>query len=291
MAVDEQTWTVLRLINWTKEYFEKVNLESPRLCAEVLLAHVLGCSRLALYTRFDYQPTPEQLAAFRGLVQRAHGLEPVAYLVGQKEFYSRTFRVTKDVLIPRGETEVLVREAVEHLRRVGGVRRAWDVCAGSGCVGIAMATQVADLTVLATDISSSAVEVATENTRLNKVDSRVRCRVADLLTLPEDCRDLLPFEVITANPPYIAEHQMIADTVKHEPPIALWAGEDGMDFIRPILSAAPGLLAPGGAMIMEFGYGMADAVREAACSAGFAEPRIISDHQGIERAMVARKKP
>jgi len=117
--------------------------------------------------------------------------------------------------------------------------------------------------VLATDISPKAVEVATENAQSNQVADRVRCRVSDLLTLPEDCRDLAPFEVITANPPYISLNQMISETVKHEPSIALWGGKDGMDFIAPILAKAPELLRSGGALIMEFGYAMADAVRDA----------------------------
>ncbi len=107
-----------------------------------------------------------------------------------------------------------------------------------------MATQALELTVLATDISDQAVAVASENAQSNGVADRVRCRVSDLLTLPEDCRDLAPFEVITANPPYVAKNQMISETVRHEPPIAIWGGKEGMDFIGPILAAAPALLRP-----------------------------------------------
>jgi release factor glutamine methyltransferase len=291
MAEAAETWTVLKLINWTKEFFEKARLENPRLCAEMLLAHVLQCPRIGLYTRFDYQPSPAELAEFRELVGRARKFEPVAYLVGEKEFYSRRFKVTPDVLVPRSETELLVREAVEHLRPKSGSLTAWDVCTGSGCVGIALATQVKDLAVLATDISPKAVEVATENAQSNQVAGRVRCRVSDLLTVPEDCRDLAPFEVITGNPPYISVNQMISETVKHEPSIALWGGKDGMDLIGPILAKAPDMLRSGGALIMEFGYAMADAVRDAAVATGqFREPRILRDHQEIERAMVALRK-
>jgi release factor glutamine methyltransferase len=291
MANPVETWTVLKLINWTKDFFEKARLENPRLCAEMLLAHVLKCPRIALYTRFDYQPLPAELAEFRELVGRARKFEPVAYLVGEKEFYSRRFKVTPDVLVPRSETEILVREAVEHLRPKPGPLTAWDVCTGSGCVGIALATQVKELAVLATDISPKAVEVATENAQSNQVAGRVRCRVSDLLTVPEDCRDLAPFEVITGNPPYISQNQMISETVKHEPPIALWGGKDGMDFIGPILVKAPEMLRSGGALIMEFGYAMADAVRDATVAAGqFKEPKILRDHQEIERAMVAIRK-
>lgn len=291
MAEQNETWTVLKLINWTKDYFQKSMLENPRLCAEVLLAHVLKCQRIALYTRFDYQPTEQELADFRELVRRAHNNEPVSYLVGEKEFYSLRFKVTRDVLVPRTETESLAREAIEHLRRKGQPCNVWDTCTGSGCVGISIASQVKDATVLLTDICPKAVEVAQENVNSNHVRERVRCRVADLLSLPEDCKDLAPFEVITANPPYVALNQMITDVVKHEPSIAIWGGQEGMQFIGPIIQQAPALLKSGGALIMEFGYAMADIVRDATVATGaFAEPRILRDLQDIERAMVVIRK-
>lgn len=287
----EQDWTVLKLINWTKDYFEKVQIENPRLCAEVLLAYVLKCQRISLYTRFNYVPTAEELAEYRALVQRAHNFEPVAYLVGQKEFYSLTFKVNKDVLIPRTETEVLAKEALDHLHRTGPLGTVWDVCTGSGCVGIAIAHESKDTLVLVTDISPEAVGVAQANADSNKVADRVRCRVANLLTLPEDCRDLAPFQVITGNPPYISENQGITEVVKHEPSIALWGGKTGMDYMAPIIQQAPALLRSGGALILEFGYAMADDVRDATVATGaYAEPRILCDHQGIERSMVAIRK-
>jgi release factor glutamine methyltransferase len=286
-----QDWTVLKLLNWTKDYLDKVNLENPRLCAEMLLAFTLHCQRIELYTRFDYRPTEDELKAFRELVQRARAFEPVAYLVGQKEFYSLRFKVTPDVLVPRAETELLAREAITHLQKYAPQGRAWDACTGSGCVGIATAHEAPGATVLATDISPEAVAIAQENAQINKVQDRVRVRVADLLSLPPDCADLAPFDVITANPPYIAKNQMITEVVQREPPVAIWGGDEGMDFIRPIIQAAPGVLKEGGVLVMEYGYGMADAVRDLVVATGaFDEPKIFSDHQGIERAFLARRK-
>ncbi|MFB3892065.1 MAG: peptide chain release factor N(5)-glutamine methyltransferase [Phycisphaerae bacterium] len=291
MTSEPAVWTVLRLLNWTKDYFGKAGIEDPRLSAEILLAHVLACKRIELYTRFDYQPTPAELDQYRSLVQRARQFEPIAYLVGRKEFYSLALKITPDVLVPRPETELLVGEALGHLRGLGRAGLAWDVCTGSGCVAVATAVNWADATVLATDISPAAVAVATENAAALGVAARVRCRTADLLTLPEDCRDLKDFDVITANPPYVSANQGISETVKREPPAAVWGGKDGLDFIRPLIAAAPAVLRPGGLLALEFGFGQADAVRDLIVAGGkFDEPRILRDHQGIERAAAAVRR-
>jgi release factor glutamine methyltransferase len=283
-----EPWTVLKLLNWTRDFLAKATIEDSRLAAEMLLAHVLKCRRIELYTRFDYLPTPEELATFRELVKRAGKYEPVAYLVGEKEFYSLSLVVTPDVLVPRPETELLASEAISHLRKLGRPGLMWNVCTGSGCVAIAAASQVPDATAIATDISPQAVKIAALNTERHKLQSRVRCRVADLLTLPEDCRELKDFDVITANPPYVAANQAISEVVRHEPPIAVHGGKEGLDFIRPIVAEAPKLLRAGGELIMEFGYGQADAVRDLVVATGrFAEPRILCDHQGIERSLAA----
>ncbi len=225
------------------------------------------------------------------MVKRAAAHEPVAYLIGEKEFYSLRFKVTADVLVPRSETELLAASAIDHLKPLGRPSLAWDVCTGSGCIAIAVASQVKDATVLATDISAPAVVVATENAASNGVAERVRCRVADLLTLPDDCADLKDFDVITANPPYIAEGAPVAPEVLHEPTIALRGGKDGLVFLRRVIADAPKFLRAGGVLALEFGYDQADAVRDLLVANGsFAEPKVLRDHQEIERAAVAAKK-
>jgi release factor glutamine methyltransferase len=288
---EQEPWTVLRLLNWTRDYLAKVHLEEARLAAEVLLAHVLACRRIELYTRFDYVPTADELARFRDMVKRAAACEPVAYMVGYKEFYSLPLKINKDVLVPRPETEMLAMEAIAHLKKLGRPGTLWDVCTGSGCVAIAVAANVHDATVLATDISPAAIEVARENAAANKADGRCRLRVADLLTLPADCADLAPFDVITGNPPYVANNQVVGEVVKHEPPIAVFGGAEGLDFLAPIIKNAAPLIKPAGALMLEFGFGMADAVRDLVVATGhFAEPRILRDHQGIERSLVSVRK-
>jgi release factor glutamine methyltransferase len=283
-------WTVLRLLNWTGEHFAKAGLDSPRLCAEVLLAHALRCQRIELYTRFEYIPRPQELDGFREMVRRAAAREPVAYLVGYKEFYSLRFKVTPDVLVPRPETEILASEAIGRLRGLGRRGLVWDVCTGSGCIAVAIASQSPDATILATDISPAAVAVAQENAGAHKVDSRVRCRVADLLSLPADCADLRDFDAITGNPPYVPDADEVSPEVGHEPVLALRAGPDGLSFLRRVIRAAGPLLRPGGAMILEFGCGQADAVRDLIVATGrFAEPKVLRDHRHIERAVVAQR--
>jgi release factor glutamine methyltransferase len=291
MAVQDQSWTVLRLIQWTREYFAKAGLDEPRLAAEVLLAHVLGWERIDLYARFEHEPAADELASFRELVARARRREPVAYLIGWKEFYSMRFRVTPDVLVPRPETEMLVSQAVAHLRSLGRPGRMWDACTGSGCVAIAAARHVADVSVLATDVSPAAVALAAENAAAHGLADRVRCRVADLLEVPDDCGDWREVDFLSANPPYVAEGEEVAEEVRHEPRVAVFAGVDGLEKLRELVRSAPRFLPAGGKLAMEFGEGQADAVRELIAATGaFDEPRILRDGQGIERTVVASRR-
>ncbi|MCD6365273.1 MAG: peptide chain release factor N(5)-glutamine methyltransferase [Planctomycetes bacterium] len=285
-----QPWTVLRLLNWTKEHFERIALEDARLSAEVLLSHVLACTRIELYARFDQQPDEQALAEFRRLVKRAGNHEPIAYLVGYKEFYSLRFRVGPDVLIPRSETEILVGEAVTHLSALSRPARMWDVCTGSGCVAVAVAVNADSATILATDISQPALATAAQNAADHDVAGRVTFERCDLLDRTVGGQ-AAPFDVITANPPYVALADEVGPSVKYEPREALYAGHNGMARIRPIIQAAPRFLRPGGVLIMEFGFGQADAVHDQILATGsFDPPRIIRDLQGIERAVAAIRK-
>ncbi|MDP6635197.1 MAG: peptide chain release factor N(5)-glutamine methyltransferase [Phycisphaerae bacterium] len=285
-------WTVLKLLEWTKQYFAQADVDQPRLCAEVLLAHVLGCERIELYTRFDYSPDPNQLASYRQLVKRAAQHEPTAYLVGSREFYSLKFKVTGDVLIPRPETEQLVAEAEAHLKTLDRPGLMWDICTGSGCVAIATALQVDSVQVLATDICPKAVALARSNAEAHNLTQRVRCDVADLASIPESCSDLgnKLFDVITANPPYVADGDTIGASVMHEPAGALYSGPDGLDCIRTLLPQIPPILQPGGVFVMEFGIGQHDAIAELIAGIDqFDRPRILKDHQDIERTIVVRR--
>jgi len=284
----DQPWTVLRLLNWTKDYFAQVGVDSPRLTAEVLLAHVLDCQRIELYAKFAHQPDEPQRATFRQLVKRAAAHEPAAYLLGYKEFYSLRFAVTADVLIPRNETELIVTQAAAHLRSLERATTMWDACTGSGCIAVALAKQIDNVTVLATDLSPKAVAVAQSNVEAHDLTTRVRCMEADLLTRPAGANLPERFDVITANPPYVAAGDEIGPEVRHEPKMALYAGDDGLAALTRIIEQAPAILQSGGPLIMEFGHTQADAVRDLVARSGaFAEPKILRDLQGIERTVVA----
>ena len=286
-----EPWTVLRLLDWTKGYLERADVESPRLCAEILLADSLACKRMELYTRHDYQPNEQQLTAFREKVKKAAEGQPTAYLVGRKEFYSLTFRVTPAVLIPRPETELLVDHAVEHLRSLSGSTTCWDVCTGSGCVAAAVAKHAPGATVLATDISPEVIAVARENIETLGLAGRVTCAVADLLIAPEEWTGEAFFDAITANPPYVADGDEVGRGVEYEPAGALRAGAEGLDVLQPLIAAVPARLKPGGVFCVEFGQGQADAVRDWIVATGaMEEPTILRDSQAIERAAVTKKK-
>lgn len=286
-------WTVLRLIEWTKDYLAKAKVEEARLSAEILLAKVLGCERVGLYVQFMRVVAPEQLTEYKELIKRAAGHEPIAYLTGQREFYSLAFKVTPDVLIPRPETELLVDHALEACKRAGGSARMWDVCTGSGCVAVAAAAFAPKLAVLATDISPAALAVAGENVKKHKLEGRVALAQADLLSLPAEHAAMAPFQIITANPPYVsdADARVLPAVVKHEPDIALRAGPHGLDLIRRIVADAPAALDAGGTLAMEFGFGQAEDVSQLLTAAGqYEDIRILKDQAGIERTVVARRK-
>ena len=290
MNAPQEQWTVRRLLGWTGEYFARASLDESRLAAEVLLGHVLGCERVQLYARFDQAVGDEQRAAYRQLVRRAADGEPVAYLTGEKEFYSLPIAVTPDVMVPRPETELLVDVALAAAREAGGPSRLWDVCTGSGCVAVAAARYAEQLAVLATDVSPPAVEVARTNVRRHALEGRVLVARADLLALPDDAREMAPFDVIAANPPYVTDAQMadLPPQVRREPQLAVRAGPTGLEFIAPIIRDAPRHLRAGGTLAVEFGAGQAGGVYEILDRAGcYENVRFLADAAGIERTAVA----
>lgn len=289
----DEVWTIKRLLEWTRGHFEKCGVESPRLCAEVFLADALQCGRLELYARFDYQPDAQQRKKFRQCVTRCAAGEPMSYIVGKKEFYSLPLTVSPDVLIPRPETELLVDRAVDYLRAIDRAATVWDVCTGSGCVALGIAKHAPDSTILATDISPKAVEIAARNAVDLALDSRVVCEPADLLTLPQQWASQHGevFDVITANPPYVCTDDEPGATVEYEPSLALFAGDDGLDILKPLIAGVSEFLKPGGMFCVEFGYKHANAVSELITATNSLEiPTIIKDHQNIPRIAVTIKK-
>jgi release factor glutamine methyltransferase len=284
MAVDD-TWTVLKVLRWTQTRFTERGLASPRLDAELLLAKVLGGDRVSLYTHFDQPLGRDELAAYRELIRRRLGGEPVAYLVGRREFWSMSFAVDERVLIPRPETEHLVEAVLASIKGRAAPRVA-DIGTGSGAVAVAVAHERPDAQVIAVDLSPAALAVARANAAAHAVD--VEFIEGDLLAA---LAGRGPFNAIASNPPYIREDEMatLPVEVRREPPSALCAGPDGLSILLRLVTGALSLLAPEGALVLEVGRGQAEAVAEAMRAAGLGRIERHRDLGGIERVVVGRR--
>ena len=248
----EDLWTVGRLLNWTRDFLKKKGSESPRLDAEVLLASVLACERVRLYTQYEDEVGESDRSRFRDLVKRRAEGTPVAYLVGRKEFYSLTLDVSPAVLIPRPDSEFVVVEALARLKEVESPRCV-DIGTGSGCLALACVQHHKSARFIAVDVSPDALAVARKNaTKLGLAD-RVEFRQGDLLgPVAEEG----PFDAILSNPPYIATAvipTLEAGVRDHEPGLALDGGEDGLRVVDRLISQAIPLLKPGGHLILEIG--------------------------------------
>lgn len=263
---EEDRWTVGRLLTWTTEFLGKKGAESPRLDAEVLLAKVLDWPRVRLYTHFEEPVGERDRAAYRALVRRRADSEPVAYLVGRKEFYSLPLAVSPAVLIPRPDTETVVVEFLSLFQGRESVRAA-DVGTGSGAIALACVRRHPSARFIATDLSPEALDVARANAESLGLAGRVEFRRGDLL---EPLADDEPFDAILSNPPYIPTGDIpgLERGVRdHEPHLALDGGPGGLDVVSRLIAGAPARLKPGGHLILEIGSAQEAPVREriAAC--------------------------
>ena len=287
------TWTIQKLLNWVTEYLTAKGIESPRLSAELLLSHVLGLKRIELYTQFNKVVVAEHLDILRGLVKRAGLHEPVAYLTGGTEFYSLELDITGDCLIPRPETELLVQRAIEFLRTRSGVQYVCDLCTGSGCIAVAIAKNVPDARLTATDISAAALAIAARNVEKHRLMGQVRLLCGDLFGPVIQQLDVTQFDLIVCNPPYVstAEYEKLDKNVKdYEPVSALLAGEDGLDVYRRIIKKVDELLKPDAALMLEIGYAQGPTVINLLEQTGsLAEVNIEKDPHNNDRIVTARK--
>ena len=285
----DEAWTVGRLLTWTTDWLGAKGAESPRLDAEVLLAHVRGCPRIALYTAFDTPVADAERARFRELVKRRGEGEPVAYLVGSREFFSLPFTVTKDVLIPRPETEGLILRVLDLCASVE-VPRIVDVGTGSGAIAVTLARQVPQARLTATDISPAAVAVARGNAERHGVAARIEFVEADLLADP---RAAGPWDVVVSNPPYVRDDEYPAlprDVRDHEPKAALVSGPTGVEVVSRLAREAAERLAPGGWLVVEIGPAVAEAATEALAGVpGLELGPTLKDMAGLARIVQARK--
>jgi len=302
-------WTVLEVIRWTVARFTERDLATPRLDAELLVAHALGLPRLQLYVQFDRPLLPDELAAIRSLIKRRQAGESVAYLVGKKEFWGIEFAVDARVLVPRPDTETLIEVARERL--AGGVApaepvaeeegnpvaeaspvaeapavvespRVADVGTGSGAIALTLAKLFPAAAVFAVDISPAALEVARGNAeRLGLAVTFVEGDLGAPLAAHA------PFSFLVANLPYIPSGELAAlpPEVRVEPALALDGGPDGLALVRRLVAEAPVLLGPGGVLALEIGAGQAFATAELLRAAGFTDVQTRRDLGGVERVV------
>jgi len=285
-------WTILALIRWADERFKKEGLASPRLDAEVLLAATLAMDRVGLYTHFDQPLKPDELARFKKFILRRLRREPVAYILGKREFWSLPFKVTPEVLIPRPETEILVSEALKTLAHQNGKAvHILEIGTGSGAISVALAKELSAARVVATDLSANALSLAEENALQNGVRERIHFLQGDLLK-PVQKGDR--FDLIVTNPPYIPREQipsLMPEVRDFEPRMALDGGVKGLDFFRRALPAVGEFLNCGGWFLAEMGEGQdQEILRIAGKSPDLGSFDFVKDLAGVKRVFKARKK-
>lgn len=317
--MNDKIWTIGRILKWTEQYFKDKGIESPRLDAEVLLAHVLEKQRIYLYVHFDEPLQPAELAAYREMIKQRVLRVPVAQILGEKEFMGLTFKVTADTLVPRPDTEILVQAAVERLKAMKGEAKApedealadgeeassaadrdeaaadvsqeplriADIGTGSGAICLSVLRYLAGTVADTVDISPAARAVAEENAASLGLQDRVTFHTGDLLQPLVG----MTFAAILSNPPYIPEADIatLAPEVRlKEPHTALSGGQDGLDFYRRLAKDAPAMLVPGGFMAFEVGIHQAEPVAALAkANPLIARTEILPDYAGIDRVVVA----
>lgn len=261
--------------------------ERARRDAEALLLYVVRCERAALLVRWNEVLDAEEAANYAKLVERRLAGEPIQYITGEMEFYGLPFYVTRDVLIPRPETEHLVEKALELAVRFQAPRIA-DVGAGSGAIAVTLACKLPQAAVTAIDLSSPALAIARQNAERNSVSGRIRFLHGDLLTPVEEEQ----FEIIVSNPPYVPtgdRASLAVEVREYEPALALFAGGDGLDIFRRLIPAAFSALATGGFLALEIGFGQAQEIRKLLTGAGFDGVEFVPDLQKIPRVACARR--
>ncbi len=281
------TWTTLAVLDWTTQRFAEAGISSARLEAQLLLAHVLQCTRMQLYTGFDKPLAEAELAAYRGLIKRRLAGEPVAYLLGEHEFWGLPLFVDEHVLIPRPDSETVVEVARDTLPDRSAPCRVLDLCTGSGAIALALAKELPAAHVIATELSPGAAAIARKNAERNGFAERVDVRLGDLFAPVAGER----FDLIVSNPPYIptAVIATLSAEVHREPRLALDGGADGLAFYDRICAQAAAHLLPGAALVLEHGYDQADAVGARLAAAGFEQITLTHDLGKNPRVTSARR--
>lgn len=287
MPVKEENWTVIKMINWSSNYLAEKKIENSRLCAELLLAHILKSSRVDLYLNFDRPLEQEELSSFKKLLLRCATHEPIQYVLGSVEFYGIDFKVNPKVLIPRPETELLVEKTIELARQFDEEINVLDVGTGSGCIAVALANNLPHAKLAAVDISTDALEIARQNAQKNGI-ATIDFHELDILSDRALTAFEHKFDIIVSNPPYIAsaEKSEIMKTVRDfEPEIALFA-DDPLIFYKRLAGISSSILNNKGALVCEIGFDQGQAVKKIYLENKLTNIDVLQDYQGHDRIVI-----
>lgn len=286
-----EIWTITKILNWCAEYFRSKGIESARLDAEILLSHTLKLTRMQLYLNFDRPLDAAELASFKDLVKRRARFEPVAYMTGEKEFWSRSFYVEPGVLIPRPDTEVLIEMVLDRLKVHGGDLRGFELGTGSGAIAVTLLAEMLALRMTAVEISEIATKVTLENAKRHGVTDRLDLMREDFAAWMKVQQEM-QFDFIVSNPPYVAKGEFSTlppDVRDFEPHEALDGGDDGLNFYRILATFAKHSLKPNGFITVEIGDTQALAVADLFRTAGFLEITVKKDYAGLDRVVTASR--
>lgn len=287
----DEVWTPLRLLNWTKDFFEGKGIAQPRLEAEMLLARALGWQRIDLYARYGDEVPPTKLALYREIVRRRAAREPAQYILGSVDFCGLAFKCDKRALIPRPESELII-ESVARLAEGKPELLLVDVGTGSGNLAVTAAVKLPQVRVIACDISAEALTLAHENAEHHEVLDRIEFHCGDFEEVLAAFAGKV--DVVLANPPYVSEGEfagLAPELRDHEPRVALVSGPKGTEIIARLLDFTPVLVKPGGHLVMELGAGQSDRVRRLLETHDALElVTFEKDFQRIERLAVIRRK-
>ncbi|MFH0729194.1 MAG: peptide chain release factor N(5)-glutamine methyltransferase [Pseudomonadota bacterium] len=285
-------WTILNLLKWAVSYFASRDVEQARASAEILLAHALGLKRIDLYLRYDQPLHPEELARFKTYIKRRVNSEPVAYITGEKEFWSMPFTVTPDVLIPRPDTECLVETALALIPATDNIpsMRVLELGTGSGAIAVALASERRSARIFASDRSGPAIRIAQKNAGRHGLANKIHFFCSDWFL---SIRSGVFFDMIVSNPPYIRRDGISGlqpEIVRYEPHDALDGGAHGVDALEAIICRSKAYLVPKGYLLLEIGYDQKASVVEIAQNAGGYEPvRFFRDYGGLDRVAQLRR--
>lgn len=282
--------TVLEALNLSTDYLTKKNIESARLNAELMLAHILQCKRLQLYLMFDRPLDDNELQQYRNFLSRRAKREPLQYILGEVEFFNIILKVNKSVLIPRPETELLVEKIIHDFNDKQSFRFL-DIGVGSGNISIAILKNLINAQAVGIDVSDDALSVVNENAKMNEVQDRIELKKFDILK--DDISELGKFDLIVSNPPYVSmeDYEQLEPELKvYEPKIALTDYYNGMTFYKKILEHLMTLLNEKGRIYFELGKGQHEEVNKLMQDKHFVNIKIIKDYQGIERIIYGEIK-